>query len=148
MGRPVSKNVFYFPHYTGKPNRELDLIEYKHGSEGYKAYYKLLELVADAEYHRLLLRTQDDKDMFELGMNCQKEVVADVIRILLSRGKIDKESWENERPGPDEYRTEVESKYIHYFKDERLVKFERISDTESQTIPIYSFIDEIKYKEK
>ena len=41
--------------------------------------------------------------------------------------------WENERPGPDEYRTEVESKYIHYFKDERLVKFERISDTESQT---------------
>ena len=56
--------------------------------------------------------------------------------------------WENERPGPDEYRTEVESKYIHYFKDERLVKFERISDTESQTIPIYSFIDEIKYKEK
>ena len=56
--------------------------------------------------------------------------------------------WENERPGPYEYRTEVESKYIHYFKDERLVKFERISDTESQTIPIYSFIDEIKYKEK
>ena len=34
--------------------------------------------------------------MFELGMNCQKEVVADVIRILLSRGKIDKESWEND----------------------------------------------------
>ena len=96
MGRPVSKNVFYFPHYTGKPNRELDLIEYKHGSEGYKAYYKLLELVADADYHRLLLRTQDDKDMFELGMNCQKEVVADVIKILLSRGKIDKESWEND----------------------------------------------------
>ena len=56
--------------------------------------------------------------------------------------------WENQRDGPDEYRTEVESKYIHYFKDERLVKFERISDTESQTIPIYSFIDEIKYKEK
>ena len=55
---------------------------------------------------------------------------------------------ENERSGPDEYRTEVESKYIHYFEDERLVKFERISDTESQTIPIHSFIDEIKYKEK
>tara|TARA_X000001036_G_C20166655_1_gene597646 strand:- start:164 stop:589 length:426 start_codon:yes stop_codon:yes gene_type:complete len=56
--------------------------------------------------------------------------------------------WENERPGSDEYRTEVESKYIHYFRDERLVIFERISDTEPQTIPIHSFINEIKYKEK
>ena len=56
--------------------------------------------------------------------------------------------WENERDGPDEYRTEVESKYIHYFKDERLVKFERISDTEQQTALIHSFMNEIHYKEK
>ena len=34
--------------------------------------------------------------MFELGMNCHKEVDNDVIRILLSRGKIDKELWEND----------------------------------------------------
>ena len=95
MSRPESKNVFYFPHFTNS-NRELDLIEHKHGSEGYKAYYRLLELVADADYHRLLLKTQDDKDMFELGMKCQKEVVDDVIRILLNRKKIDKELWEND----------------------------------------------------
>ena len=95
MSRPESKNVFYFPHYV-KSNRELELIEYKHGSEGYKSYYKLLEMVADADYHRLSLKTQDDKDMFELGMKCEKKVVDDVIRILLNRGRIDKESWENE----------------------------------------------------
>ena len=63
-GRPESKNVFYFPHYT-KASKELDLIEYRHKSEGYKAYYKLLEMVADADYHRLSINSKDEKDMFE-----------------------------------------------------------------------------------
>jgi len=95
MSRPESKNVFYFPHYT-KSTSELDLIEHKYNSEGYKAYYRLQEMVADADYHRLSLATEDEKDMFELGMNCKQEVVDDVIRILLDRGRIDRELWENE----------------------------------------------------
>jgi hypothetical protein len=95
MSRPESKNVFYFPHYT-KSTIELDLIEHKYNSEGYKAYYRLQEMVADADYHCLSLATEDEKDMFELGMNCKQEVVDDVIRILLDRDRIDRELWENE----------------------------------------------------
>jgi hypothetical protein len=95
MSRPDSKNVFYFPHYT-KSTIELDLIEHKYNSDGYKAYYRLQEIVADADYHRLSLATEDEKDMFDLGMNCKQEVVDDVIRILLDRGRIDRELWENE----------------------------------------------------
>ena len=95
MSRPESKNVFYFPHYT-KRTIELDLIEHKHGSEGYKAYYRLQEMVADADYHRLSIATEDEKVMFDLGMNCKQEVVDDVIRILLDRGRIDRELWEDE----------------------------------------------------
>ena len=78
MSRPDSKNVFYFPHYTKKTS-ELHLIEHKHNSEGYKAYYRLQELIADADYHRLSLATQDEKDMFELGMKYKQEVVEVVI---------------------------------------------------------------------
>ena len=92
MSRPESKNVFYFPHYT-KSTKELNLIEHKHDSEGYRSYYRLMELVADAEYHRLSVRTQDEKDMFDLGMKCNPEV----IHILVRAGKIDRELWENER---------------------------------------------------
>ena len=95
MSRPESKKVFYFPHYT-KSTIELDLIEHKYNSEGYKAYYRLQEMVADADYHRLSLATQDEKDMFDLGMNCKQEVVDDVIRILLDRGRINRELWEKE----------------------------------------------------
>ena len=94
-GRPESKNVFYFPHYT-KSIKELDLIEYRHKSEGYKAYYRLLEMVADADYHKLSIKSKDEKDMFKIGMNCNSEVVQDVIKILLNTGRIDRELWENE----------------------------------------------------
>jgi hypothetical protein len=93
MSRPKSKNVFYFPHFT-KSTIELDLIEHKHKSEGYKAYYRIMELVADADYHRLSVASEDEKIMFELGMNCDKEVLDDVIRILIEKGRIDKKSWE------------------------------------------------------
>ena len=95
MSRPESKNVFYFPHYT-KSTIELDLIEHKHKSEGYKAYYRLMELVADADYHRLSVASENDKIMFDLGMNCDEEVVKDVIKILIDKGRIDKQLWEKE----------------------------------------------------
>ncbi len=95
MARPETKNVFYFPHYT-KSTIELDLIEHKHGSEGYKTYYRLLELVADADYHQFSVATKDEKVMFDLGMNCENEVIDDVIRILIDRGRIDRQLWEDE----------------------------------------------------
>ena len=95
MARPESKNVFYFPHYT-KSTIELDLIEHKHKSEGYKAYYRLMELVADADYHRLSVASENDKVMFDLGMNCNEEVVNDVIKILIDKGRVDKQLWEEE----------------------------------------------------
>ena len=59
MGRSESKNVFYFPHMT-KSCKELDLIVYRHKSEGYMAYYKLLEMLADADYHRLSVKSRND----------------------------------------------------------------------------------------
>lgn len=93
LSRPESKNVFYFPHYT-KKTFELEFIEHQHNSEGYKAYYRLMELVADADYHRLSLNTEDEKAMFYMGMKCDKDVIDDVIRILIGRGRIDKQLWE------------------------------------------------------
>ena len=56
--------------------------------------------------------------------------------------------WINEyNDGPDESRTEVVSKYIHYFKDEKLIRFQRLSDTDPETLHTQSS-NEIQYKEK
>ena len=95
-GRPESKNVDYFPHFT-KGDRMLDLIEFRHKTEGYAFVYKLQEMLADAPYHKLSVKTQDEKDMFEMGIGIKKEVVDDVINILVNNNKIDRELWEKER---------------------------------------------------
>ena len=60
------------------------------------AYYRLKELVADADYHRLSLATEDEKIMFELSMNCNQDIIDDVIRILVDRDRIDRKLWEDE----------------------------------------------------
>ena len=49
--------------------------------------------------------------------------------------------------GIDESRTEVVSKYIHYFKDEKLIRFQRLSETGRETLQI-DFFNEVQYKEK
>ena len=43
--------------------------------------------------------------------------------------------WINESAyGSDESRTEVVSKYIHHFKDEKLIRFQRLSETRTETL--------------
>ena len=44
-------------------------------------------------------------------------------------------------------RTENVSKYIHYFKDEKLIRFQRLSGTGTKTLQI-DFFNEIQYKKK
>ena len=44
--RAGQNQKMYLSHYT-KSNSELDLIEHRHGSEGYRAYFRLLEQVAN-----------------------------------------------------------------------------------------------------
>ena len=56
--------------------------------------------------------------------------------------------WTNNSAyGSDELRTEIVSKYIHYFKDEKLIRFQRLSETGTETLQI-DFFNEIQYKEK
>tara|TARA_Y100000294_G_scaffold120050_1_gene111538 strand:- start:156 stop:989 length:834 start_codon:yes stop_codon:yes gene_type:complete len=95
-GRPVKKNVYYFPHYT-QDSDELRTMVYKYKSEGYRAYYRLMERVAYADHHKVLLQNQTQKDMFYMMMESPKEVIDDLIRIMLDSGRIDREIWENEK---------------------------------------------------
>ena len=111
-GRPQSKNVFYFPHYT-KRIPELELIEHRHGAEGYMAYYKLLELLSDADSHFILRQTEDQKDMFEMGMKVSPKVIEDVINILINTNRIDKKLWENEIIWMDDFVQSLKACYYN-----------------------------------
>ena len=46
---------------------------------------RVIKLITDVDCHLLCLKAQDDKDMFDLAINCNKMVVHNVISLFLSR---------------------------------------------------------------
>ena len=95
-GRPESKNAEYFPHHTEISN-ELLFLERKYDSEGYRAYYRLFEMVAKAEHHHIHIKTENQKLTFRYTMNVDKEILDDVINYLVEIEFIDPNLYQNEQ---------------------------------------------------
>ena len=91
-GRPIANNIDYFPHKC-KDDKELMLIQHKYKSEGYEVFYRLQQSLGDAEFHRINLNNELEKEMFEMGMKVHKEVVYGVIDILVGMDWLDKELY-------------------------------------------------------
>ena len=95
-GRPNSKNVDYFPHKC-KDDKELRFIQHKYKSEGYEVFYRLQQCLGDADFIRIDLSNNLEKQMFEMSMNVEKEIVYGVIDILLEMNWLDKELYQEEK---------------------------------------------------
>ena len=96
LGRPISNNVPYFPHYTETSN-ELMFLERKHGAEGYRAYYRLFEMIAKAEHHHIIIKTENQKLTFMYTMNVDKDILDDVIEYLVEIDFIDQELYKDKQ---------------------------------------------------
>jgi hypothetical protein len=94
-GRPIANNVEYFPHKC-KDDKELIFIQHKYKSEGYEAFYRIQQALGDAEYHRINLNNDLERQMFEMGMSVNKEVVYGVIDILARMNWLDKDVYEKD----------------------------------------------------
>ena len=94
-GRPESKNAEYFPHHTEISN-ELLFLERKYDSEGYRAYWRLLEMVTKADDHHIKLQTENQTLTFRYGMNVPVEILDECINYLLEVEFIDRHMWEKE----------------------------------------------------
>ena len=95
-GRPISNNVDYFPHKC-KDDKELRFIQHKYKSEGYEVFYRLQQCLGDAEHHRIDLGNDLERQMFEMSMSVNKEVVYGVIDILVGMNWLDKELYQKEK---------------------------------------------------
>ena len=95
IGRPIANNVDYFPHKC-KDDKVLTLIQHKYKSEGYEVFYRLQQHLGDAEYHKIDLKNDFEKEMFEMGMSVRQEVVYGVIDILVGMNWLDKELYEKD----------------------------------------------------
>jgi len=95
VGRPKSKNVPYFPHYTESSN-ELTFLENSFGAEGYRAYYRLLEILTKTNDHFIKLETETQMLTFRYSMNVEKELLDKVIDYLVEMEFIDKHMYHEE----------------------------------------------------
>ena len=95
-GRPIVNNVDYFPHKC-KDDKELMLIQHKYKSERCEVFYRLQQCLGDAEFHRIDLGINLEKQMFEISMSVEKEVVYGVIEILLGMNWFDNEIYKKDK---------------------------------------------------
>ena len=96
QGRPESKNVPYFPHFVHE-SPGLRAIVRRHGNDGYASYYRLLEQVADAPFHRICLEDKYEWEDFIFRLGVSEEVGNDLINILIRKEQIDKDAWESKK---------------------------------------------------
>ena len=94
-GRPDSLNADYFPHQTETSN-ELLFLERKYAAEGYRAYWRLLEMVTKADDHHIKLKSENQTLTFRYGMNVPVEILDECINYLLEVEFIDRHMWEKE----------------------------------------------------
>ena len=91
-GRPISKNVDYFPHKC-KDDKELTFIRYRYKSEGYEVFYRLQQALGDSDYHFINLNDELQRSMFYMAMKVKKEIVDGVIKTLVQLGWLDEETF-------------------------------------------------------
>ena len=112
-GRPISNNVDYFPHKC-KDDKELMFIQHKFKSEGYEAFYRLQQCLGDAEFHRIDLKNDLEKQMFEMGMSVSQEIVYGVIDILVGMNWLDREVYEKDNVlWSDKFMNSIRAVYIN-----------------------------------
>ena len=95
-GRPPSKNVDYFPHHC-KDDQKLKVIQRRYGSQGYEAFYRIREALGDAEYHRINLGKDLEREMFEMKMKVDRKVIYGTIEILSVLGWLDRKAYEDDK---------------------------------------------------
>ena len=112
-GRPISNNVDYFPHKC-KDDKELRFIQHKYKSEGYEVFYRLQQCLGDAEFHRIDLSNNLEKQMFEMSMTVEKEIVYGVIEILLGMNWLDNEIYKKDKVlWSDKFMDSIRAVYIN-----------------------------------
>lgn len=95
VGRPKSKNVPYFPHYS-EGTTELHYLENVYGAEGYRAFYRLLELLTKTNDHYIELKTEAQILTFRYSMKVEKEVLDKAIEYLVEMKVIDNHMYHEE----------------------------------------------------
>lgn len=96
MSRPKKQSVEYFPHFT-KGGRTIYILESKYGNDGYAFWFKLLEILGEAEGHFYDCSNGSNWAYLLAKTRCSEDIANDIIKTLVELGKIDGDLWEKKR---------------------------------------------------
>lgn len=90
MGNTPKNTATYFPHFIGK-GRKIQTIDHRYGNDGYATWYRLLEMLCQANGHYLLIKS--DEDLMYLASYCRisNAMLNDILSDLATMGEIDRE---------------------------------------------------------
>ena len=120
IGRPEAFNAEYFSHSVHE-NDELKIMVMKYKSEGYMAYYRLMECISKADLHRIELKNEPQKQIFLMRMGVSQEIIDFLFDLLLQTGKMNAEQWENNQ-------TIYLDKFVRQFKKLWYDRYKSIPD--------------------
>jgi hypothetical protein len=134
VGRPESFDALYFSHSVHETD-ELKVMVMKYGSDGYMGYFRLFECVAKADYHRIELKNETQKQIFLIRMGVSQEIIDFLFDLLLQTGSMNAEQWENNQ-------TIYLDKFVRQFKKLWYDRYKSIPDANG------NYIDRSPQKEK
>lgn len=91
-GRPESFSAEYFSHSVHESD-VLKVMYRKYKYEGFVAYYRLMEQAAKSDFHRIELKNDTQKHIFQMNMDVRQEVIDFLIELLLQMEEMDKQQW-------------------------------------------------------
>ena len=120
-GKPEAFNAEYFAHSVRETD-ELKVMLMKYKSEGYMAYYRVMECVAKADYHRIELKNETQNQIFLMQMGVNQEIIDFLFNLLLQMGLMNAEQWEDNH-------TVYLDKFVRQFKKLWYDRFKSIPDS-------------------
>jgi hypothetical protein len=94
IGRPLKMSADWFPHQANaSAGRTVAILENRFGSEGYAAWFKLLEIITCSRNHIVDVRNSDSIEFLAARMRLQPDRLQEILAKIADLEAIDKDLW-------------------------------------------------------
>jgi len=94
MGRPIKQTVNYFPHYADKGKTKY-ILQNRFGNDGYAFWFKLLEMLCNADGHFIDTRNRGTAEFLLAEMQMSEDKIGQILQLLVEIGLLDNELWKS-----------------------------------------------------
>lgn len=94
MARPIKRTVDYFPHQVNH-GKTIFILERRWGNDGYAFWFRLLEMLGNADGHFIDCRDPADWEFLAAKTGLSSETASEILNCLSLLEAIDAQLWEN-----------------------------------------------------